>query len=111
MSQTVVSGSPRMRAYHWLAALPAVCMLGGVPFVNRVQPYVLGLPFLLFWIVLWVVLTSGIMGVINALDAAAGAEAPGSGGDGVAPRGAALGREPESPGTGGDGVAPGEGAP
>ncbi len=57
-----------MRAYRWLALVPAIGMLGGVPFVNRVRPYVAGLPFLLFWIVLWVVLTSGIMAVVYALD-------------------------------------------
>ncbi len=61
----------RPRAYRWLAALPALCMLGGVPFANRVEPFVLGLPFLLFWILLWVVLTSAIMGLIYALDEAA----------------------------------------
>ena len=55
-------------AYRWLAVLPTVGLLGGVPFANRVHPYVLGLPFLLFWIVLWVVLTSITMGVILALD-------------------------------------------
>ena len=45
-------------------------MLGGMPFANRVRPYVLGLPFLLFWITAWVVLTSVIMGTIYALDRA-----------------------------------------
>lgn len=56
------------RAYHLLAALPALCLLGGIPFANRVEPYVLGLPFLLFWIVAWVVATSAIMGLIWVLD-------------------------------------------
>lgn len=59
-----------MRRYRWLAVLPSVGMLGGVPFANRVTPYVLGLPFLLFWITAWVVLTSAIMGLIYALDEA-----------------------------------------
>jgi hypothetical protein len=45
-------------------------MLGGVPFANRVRPYVLGLPFLLFWVTAWVVLTSAIMWLIYALDRA-----------------------------------------
>lgn len=36
-------------------------ILGGVIFANRVEPFVLGMPFLLFWIVLWVVLTSGMV--------------------------------------------------
>jgi hypothetical protein len=45
-------------------------MLGGVPLANRVEPYVIGLPFLLFWILLWVLLTSAVMGLIYALDRA-----------------------------------------
>lgn len=59
-----------MRWYRWLAVVPAIGMLGGVPFANRVTPYVFGLPFLLFWVTLWVVLTTVIMGIIYALDRA-----------------------------------------
>jgi len=62
---------PQRRLYRWLAAVPPVAMLGGVPFANRVEPYVLGLPFLLFWIVLWMVLTGPVMGLIYVLDEAA----------------------------------------
>lgn len=58
----------RLRAYHWLAAVPPLCMLGGVPFANRVHRLVLGLPFLLLWIVIWVVLTAGCMALFYALD-------------------------------------------
>lgn len=61
-----------MRLHRWLAIVPAIGLLGGVPFANRVEPYVLGLPFLLFWILLWVLLTSAIMAVVYALDRAAG---------------------------------------
>jgi hypothetical protein len=50
-------------------------MLGGVPFANRTRPYVLGLPFLLFWIVAWVLLTSAVMGIILALDQRSGVAA------------------------------------
>jgi Protein of unknown function (DUF3311) len=57
-----------MRPAYLLAALPFVGLLGGIPFANRVTPFVLGLPFILFWIVLWVVLTSVIMMVIYRLD-------------------------------------------
>ena len=57
-----------MRPVYLLAALPFLGLLGGIPFVNRVTPFVLGLPFILFWIVLWVVLTSVIMWVIYSLD-------------------------------------------
>jgi len=38
--------------------------------VNRVTPYVLGMPFILFWLVLWVVLISVTMAVIYRLDPA-----------------------------------------
>lgn len=51
-----------------LAALPFVGILLGVPFVNRVEPLVLGMPFVLAWIVMWVVLSSIIMAVIYRLD-------------------------------------------
>jgi uncharacterized protein DUF3311 len=55
---------PARRIHRWLAAVPPVALLGGVPFANHVEPYVLGLPFLLFWVVLWVVLTGPVMGLI-----------------------------------------------
>ena len=58
-----------LRPYHALAALPTIGLLGGIPWANRVEPYVLGLPFLLFWVVMWVVTTSGIMLLITTLDA------------------------------------------
>lgn len=54
--------------YHWLVMLPAVGMLGGVPFVNRVHPLVLGLPLLFAWLVGWVLVTSAVMGCILVLD-------------------------------------------
>ena len=53
-----------------LASLPFLGILGGIFFANRVEPFVLGMPFILFWIVLWVVLTSGIMAIIYRLDPA-----------------------------------------
>jgi hypothetical protein len=56
------------RAYRWLALLPALAILVGVPFANRVEPYVLGLPFLLFWILGCVLLTSAVMALVAALD-------------------------------------------
>ena len=59
------SGFP---AYRLAALIPTIGLLAGIPFANRVEPYVLGLPFLLFWIVGWVVATSVIMGIIWSLD-------------------------------------------
>ena len=63
-----------MKPLYLLAVIPFVGLLGGVFFANRVEPFVLGLPFLMFWVVLWVVLSAGIMGVIYALDPINGAD-------------------------------------
>ncbi|WP_118182601.1 DUF3311 domain-containing protein [Paraburkholderia phosphatilytica] len=54
--------------FRVLAVLPFIGILLGVPFVNRVEPLVLGMPFVLAWIVMWVVLTSVIMAIIYRLD-------------------------------------------
>ena len=57
-----------MKLIHVLAALPFLGILVGVSFANRVEPFVLGMPFILFWIVAWVLLTSVIMAVVYRLD-------------------------------------------
>lgn len=59
-----------MRLRYLIGVVPAVGMLGGIWFANRTEPYVLGLPFLLFWLVAWVVLTSVAMAVIYRIDPA-----------------------------------------
>ncbi len=59
-----------MKLIHVLGALPFLGILGGIIFANRVEPFVLGLPFILFWAVTWVVLTSVIMAVVYVLDPA-----------------------------------------
>ena len=56
------------RSHRWIAALPTLLMFVGVPFANRVEPYVFGLPFLLAWIVGCVVITGPIMGLVRVLD-------------------------------------------
>jgi hypothetical protein len=53
-----------------LAVLPFLAMLIGPFFVNRVTPTILGLPFLLAWLVAWILLTAAIMAVIFRLDPA-----------------------------------------
>ncbi len=57
-----------MKLAYVLAALPFLGFFLGIFFANRVEPYVFGLPFVMFWIALWVVLTSVIMGIIYMLD-------------------------------------------
>jgi Protein of unknown function (DUF3311) len=58
-----------MKVQHALAGLPFVGILVGMFFANSVEPYVLGLPFAMFWVVMWVVLAAGIMAVVYRLDA------------------------------------------
>jgi quinol-cytochrome oxidoreductase complex cytochrome b subunit len=60
----------RIPLHRWLAALPALLILIGAPFANRVHGLVMGLPFLLFWIVGCVLLTTVVMAIVGALDKA-----------------------------------------
>lgn len=63
------AGAPyRLHAYHLLMAVPAIGMLVGVPFANHVRTQVLGLPFLLFWILAWVLVTSAVTGIVYRID-------------------------------------------
>ncbi|HVY14449.1 MAG TPA: DUF3311 domain-containing protein [Rhodopila sp.] len=59
-----------MGAIRYLAILPFIGILGGVPLFNRVDPLILGMPLLLAWVVLWIVLTAAIMGIIYLCDPA-----------------------------------------
>ena len=42
-------------------SVPFLALVGALPWVNRVEPTVLGLPFLLFWIFGWVALTPAML--------------------------------------------------
>lgn len=44
-----------------LGAIPFITLVFALPFVNRVKPVIFGLPFLLFWILSWVILTPLIL--------------------------------------------------
>ncbi|MEH7504391.1 DUF3311 domain-containing protein [Neobacillus drentensis] len=59
-----------MKLIHVLSILPFIGMLGFLPFVNKATPFILGMPFILFWIVIWVVLTSAILAIIYKIDPA-----------------------------------------
>jgi hypothetical protein len=52
---------------YLLTIIPA---LGSLFIINRVEPYVLGLPFVLFWSICWVGLTSLFLIIANQLDPA-----------------------------------------
>ena len=60
----------------YLAVLPFLGILAGTPFFNRVEPLILGMPLLLAWIVLWILLTALIMTIVYLNDPA-NKDAPG----------------------------------
>jgi hypothetical protein len=51
-----------------LALVPVLALTLGIPFANRLEPRIFGLPFLLAWIVAWIVLTPAIMAGVHRLD-------------------------------------------
>lgn len=51
-----------------LAAIPIAALTVAVPLVNRVDPRILGLPFVLFWILAWVFLTPVFLWSIGRLE-------------------------------------------
>ena len=40
-----------------LGTIPFLTLVFALPFVNRIKPLILGLPFIIFWLLLWVALT------------------------------------------------------
>ncbi|MFC7391709.1 DUF3311 domain-containing protein [Scopulibacillus cellulosilyticus] len=57
-----------MKTIKLLLLIPFIGVLCFLPMANRVEPYVLGLPFLLFWITSWMVLSSVILAVVYKFD-------------------------------------------
>jgi len=57
-----------MKVLYVLTLVPFIGILGFLPFVNRIEPYVLGMPFYMFWMAMWVVLTSGTLALMYKLD-------------------------------------------
>jgi hypothetical protein len=51
-----------------LAAIPIAALTVAVPLVNRIEPRVVGLPFLLAWILGWVLLTPAFLWTIGRLE-------------------------------------------
>ncbi|MDH4423408.1 MULTISPECIES: DUF3311 domain-containing protein [Bacillus] len=59
-----------MKTLHVLALIPVLCLVVGPVFANSVTPYVLGMAFLLFWVLLSVFITSLCMGLVYVFDSA-----------------------------------------
>ncbi|MDP1442136.1 DUF3311 domain-containing protein [Priestia megaterium] len=57
-----------MKPLYFLVVIPVLCFLIGVPLTNRVKPFVLGLPFSMFWIVLCVLLSSVTLWIMYKAD-------------------------------------------
>ncbi len=53
-----------------LALIPFVAMCFSVALWDRIEPMVLGLPFNLFWLIAWIVLSSGCMWLAYRLECA-----------------------------------------
>jgi hypothetical protein len=52
----------------WLGVIPWLALLGGMPFFNRVEPFVFGLPLPLAWAVVCTVLSALLLALIYFLD-------------------------------------------
>ncbi len=57
-----------IRVVRWLVLLPFAALLIGPFFADRVTPLIFGMPFLLAWCVIWIVLTAAIMALIYRFD-------------------------------------------
>lgn len=57
-----------MKIIHLLSCIPFLGFIVGALFTNKVTPYVLGMPFFHFWIVLWSLITTVILAIIYIID-------------------------------------------
>lgn len=57
---------------HWRVAVtalvPVVALSIAVPFVNRIDPTLFGLPFIFVWIMGWVLVTPAFLWLIGRLE-------------------------------------------
>lgn len=48
-----------------IAAIPAIALTFAVPFVNRDEPRIFGLPFIFAWLVVWIAIVPAFLWVIH----------------------------------------------
>jgi hypothetical protein len=57
---------------HWrstgLALIPTIALTVAVPFVNRLDPSIFGLPFLMFWIVAWIAMAPVFLWMVGRVE-------------------------------------------
>jgi len=51
-----------------LALIPAIALTIGVPFANHLDPRVAGLPFILAYIVFWIIVTPAFMWAVYVME-------------------------------------------
>jgi len=61
------------------AAIPVVALVGGLPFANRLEPVLFGMPFLLTWILAWLALTPVFLWIAYVVHRRAGGDGTGDG--------------------------------
>jgi len=61
---------PRLALF--VGAVPFLMLVFALPFVNRVEPVILGFPFVLFWIVVWVALTPLLLFLADRIERRSG---------------------------------------
>lgn len=58
----------RFWAWVFVLVIPVLAVVGAFPFYNRAEPFILGFPFIYFWIFSWVLLTPLCMFIGYKLD-------------------------------------------
>lgn len=48
-----------------IAAIPVFALTFAIPLVNRDEPHIVGLPFILVWIIVWIALTPAFLWVVH----------------------------------------------
>lgn len=59
-----------MKPIYLLGAIPFVGVVVGSIFASKVDAIILGMPFLMFWHVMWLFISSGLMWIIFKFDPA-----------------------------------------
>jgi hypothetical protein len=59
-----------MKPTGLLAIIPFIGMFAGPILHNSVTPFIFGMPFILAWIVIWVLISSGTMALVYWIDPA-----------------------------------------
>jgi len=58
----------RKKLCYLLTFIAYFGMPSGIPFIKSAEPYILGLPLLLFWMVLWIFLGTGLMIIVHRIN-------------------------------------------